>query len=309
MPAYAASYADTVLADAPALYLRLGDGAGLVATDASGNGRDGAYLNGVLLAQPGALSGNNDAAAFFDGVDDAVTVPDSAGLDLADVVTIEAWVRCTAAGATGTIVDKGANAYLFRVAAGVPAFSKSGVATIVSATVNLDDLGWHHVVITKNAATNVLYVDGVDRSGAVTNATLADTTSVLAVGRRADATSPLRATIDEVAVYPTALAAARVLAHFNAGRAIVAGAAAKFSRQQAAAVLVNHGVASPANRPRYASYGAGVVTPGTVPMGVEVVTEAAAAQRPAREVIALTRFTPGTPIPGNYRVISELAAE
>jgi hypothetical protein len=304
---YTTSYQATVLADSPAGYWRLGDGSGAVATDQSGNNRAGTYLAGVTLGQPGALI-DADASALFDGVTGAVTVPD-VGLDLGDVVTVEAWIRLLAANATGTVLSKGANAYGLTITAGVPSFDKSEVAAIVSATVNLNDLGWHHVVATKNGATNVIYVDGVDRSGAVTNLTLADTAIALQIGRLSGGTSPLRAYLDEVAVYPTALSAARVLAHVNAGRAIYAGAAAIPSRGQYAAVLVNPGVASPPTRVRYASYGAGVATPGAQTVGVEVVTEAQAVLRPGKRVVYLTRFSPGTPIPGYYRVISETTAE
>lgn len=81
------------------------------------------------------------------------------------------------------------------------------------------------------------------------------------------------------------------------------------SRQQAAAVLVAHGVAAPARRVRYASYGAGVITPGTEQIGIEVVTEAQVVTRTRKLAITLTRFAPGTPIPGYYKVITEMAAE
>lgn len=80
-------------------------------------------------------------------------------------------------------------------------------------------------------------------------------------------------------------------------------------RTQLVAVLAPDGVAAPAGRPRYASYGAGVAVPGIAPVGVEVVTEAAAGSRPQKRIVALTRFVPGTRIPGRYRVVAELAAE
>lgn len=307
---YTLSYHETVLADSPALYLRMGEGSGLVAVDQSGNGRNGAYAGGVVLGQtPPALVVSSDSAAFFDGVTGAVTVPDTAGLDLGDTLTLEAWIKTTAAGATGAVVDKGTNAYLLSLASGAPAVGKSGVSTIATATVTLDDLQWHHVVWTKATTTTVIYVDGVARTGAVTDATLADTATALSVARLAGGTSPLKAYLDEVAVYPTALSAARVLAHFQAGRAIYPGSKPLTTRQQIAAVLVNPGVASPSGWVRYASYGAGVLTPWGAPVGVEVVTAAQAAARASKKVIALTRFSPGTAVPPYYRLISEQAAD
>lgn len=310
MPAYRTTYPATVLADSPAVYLRLGDGSGQAATDASGNGRDGTYLAGVALGQPGALVGDNDPAASFDGASGAVTVPD-VGVDFLDTLTLEAWVKMAAAGATGVIVDKGANAYLFRVVAGVPTFGKSGVSTIAATTVNVDDLEWHHLVVTKSGATTVMYVDGVARTGAVTDATLADNATAVHVGRTVAGAALFRGLMDELALYPTALTAARVLAHFNAGRAIYAGATARPGRAQLTAVLVADGVVGNPRRRRYASYGAATAVPGAPTYGVEAVSEAVAAlaEQRGREVVSLTRFAAGVAIPPQYRRIAEAAAE
>lgn len=77
-----------------------------------------------------------------------------------------------------------------------------------------------------------------------------------------------------------------------------------------AAVVVAHGVAAPAGRARWASYGAGVTTRSTPKLDVEVMTEAQLQTADPRRVkITLTRFTAGTPIPGHYRVISESTGE
>jgi hypothetical protein len=42
-----AAYGDTVLADQPAAYYRLGEASGATAADASGNGRAGSYVGTV----------------------------------------------------------------------------------------------------------------------------------------------------------------------------------------------------------------------------------------------------------------------
>lgn len=80
-------------------------------------------------------------------------------------------------------------------------------------------------------------------------------------------------------------------------------------RTQVVAVLYAHGAPAPANRPRLASYGAGVAVGGTVPVGVEILTEAQAAARGSRRPVTLTRFAPGTAIPGGYKVVAEAAVE
>src|SRR3954447_24472726 len=67
------SYPEVVLADAPLLYWRLGEAAGVTAVaDASGNGRTGTSNSGVTQAVPGALV-IDDGAASFDGSDSEIT--------------------------------------------------------------------------------------------------------------------------------------------------------------------------------------------------------------------------------------------
>src|SRR5438477_2031782 len=97
-----------VLTDHPLGFWRLGDPAGSgSAADASGNGLAGAVDPGVILGQPGAIGG--DTAATFPGSGPAIVVPASAVLDLVNAVSVEAWVRPTAAGQNGGIFEQTLN--------------------------------------------------------------------------------------------------------------------------------------------------------------------------------------------------------
>jgi hypothetical protein len=54
----------------------------------------GAFTNGPLLNEAGALIGDSDRAAELDGIDDYVSVPDTSSLDLGNgPLTLEAWVN------------------------------------------------------------------------------------------------------------------------------------------------------------------------------------------------------------------------
>lgn len=66
-----ASYQAAVLADNPYVYYRLGESTGTVATDASGNGRHGTFLNSPTLGATGFGAGS-DSAVLFDGTDNQV---------------------------------------------------------------------------------------------------------------------------------------------------------------------------------------------------------------------------------------------
>ncbi len=71
-------------------------GSGTTAPDASGSGNTGTLTNGPTWSSAGKYGG----AISFDGVNDSVTVPDSASLDLTSGMTLEAWVRPAALGTT-----------------------------------------------------------------------------------------------------------------------------------------------------------------------------------------------------------------
>src|SRR5262245_21018646 len=62
-----ASYSQTILADHPTMYWRLGDRSGKTAFDASGNGNDAIYVNRPHLGNPGAIVGDADTAVHFNG--------------------------------------------------------------------------------------------------------------------------------------------------------------------------------------------------------------------------------------------------
>ena len=71
-----ADYATTVLADNPAVYLRLAETSGTSAADASGNGLTGVVSGDVTLGSAGVPTTSADSAYQFNGVNGTVTVPD-----------------------------------------------------------------------------------------------------------------------------------------------------------------------------------------------------------------------------------------
>ena len=172
------AYREEVLADAPAGYWPLGDASGNP-QDASGNARHVTVVGGTpIYGVPGPVSGTT--AVTFDGTTEYFTSPDGAWFDLGDVFTLEAWV--TRPSAISTIVAKGTNGYelgILDVGDNLVAWClelrKANIAEIVESNVGIPATGWHHVVATKNGATVKLYIDGVDVTGTVTNATFANT--------------------------------------------------------------------------------------------------------------------------------------
>jgi hypothetical protein len=201
----------------------LGDPAGsATAADASGNGLVGAIDPGVSLGQPGALSG--DTAATFNGSGAAVTVAASPRLELVNAVSVEAWVRPTAAGQNGGIFEKTANGwvnsqYMLMLEAGVAKFR---VRTATGALLPVDGPvlpvnTWTHLVGTFDGTTLRLYVNGALYASAAAQGPIQSGSGVAFIGKLGQNLYPFVGSIDEVAVFNGALSADRVRAHYLGG--------------------------------------------------------------------------------------------
>ena len=208
-----AQYADAVLAT-PGLegYWRLGELGGTAASEASGRADPGSYLGAPALGAGGALSGDADAAARFDGVDDELQ---AGGAPVA--ATLEGWFFWEAGVALMRDATASAGWILAFDSGGRVAYRAGGTTfTTALPTTELRD-GWHHVVLTTAGGAANLYVDGVllhSGSGAGA-APPAMPWHVMRNGTTAQFT---RGRADEVAVYASALDVAAVRAHFEAGR-------------------------------------------------------------------------------------------
>src|SRR2546428_2081928 len=213
-----------LLADGPVGYWRLGEPAGATtAADASGNAITGSYEPGVSLGQPGALSGDS-AAAFASGA--ALVLPNAAGLDLRAAVSVEAWVRPSAASQNGGIFEKtvgGAvnSQYMMLLEAGVAKFRvKTTAGSLIPADGPVLPLGsWTHLVGTFDGSTVRLYVNGALFSSAPASGPLSGGAGQSFIGRLGQGVFPFQGTLDEVAVFPSALSAERVRAHYQASSA------------------------------------------------------------------------------------------
>jgi Concanavalin A-like lectin/glucanases superfamily/Bacterial Ig-like domain/Calcineurin-like phosphoesterase len=229
-PPPAPPYVTEVLNDNPRSYWRLGETSGTAAADERG-ANPGTYQGGVTLGALGALANDANKAAHFDGVDDQVNMGDPANgsLDFGTAdFTVEAWVKTTVNGertifakkaATGnywqaTVTDDGGHAGEVRVYlnAGGPLVTAYGRGKPV------DNGAWHHVVIAFDRGVSItIYVDGVATTTAATGTADVGNSGPFQVGKT-DAYAYFSGDIDEVAVYPTLLSAARVQAHLAAGR-------------------------------------------------------------------------------------------
>jgi hypothetical protein len=207
-----------VLADAPLGYWRLGEASGAAMRDELGL-RDGAYSGGPLLGQPGALLGDPDAAAQFNGAGAYASVPYSAALN-PGVFSAEAWAHPTGGSGAyrgvlgsraypaGWVLYAGADdTWQFWLNSGAAMLALRGPPVVLNR--------WTHLVGTFDGTTARLYVDGALRaSGAVASYT-PNAAQPLTVGQGPpDNGFWFPGRIDEAALYGAALSPARVQAHY-----------------------------------------------------------------------------------------------
>ncbi|MGV8967115.1 MAG: LamG-like jellyroll fold domain-containing protein [Cellulomonas sp.] len=199
----------------------------------SNGSNDGVYLNEPTLGVEGAIPGDSNNAATFDGVDDYGRV----ARQISDDFSIEFWFSSRQTSGTGQeqwtgsqwwqgagLVDAevdGAKSdfgvSLFsdgRVVAGV-GWSPSDVSILSNHTYN--DGKWHHVVFTRNHSTGAmaLYVDG-SVEGETKNGDTGSLTDskFLTFGRIQTGTYSFAGSLDEIAVYTTVLTPETVQAHY-----------------------------------------------------------------------------------------------
>ena len=223
-PSHAAPrYDAAVLADHPVGYWRLGEASGTTLVDRSGHGNDGVYAGSYQLGQVGAIAGDADTATVFGGQSGA-TVPSSRNLVVGNQVTIELWLKKRSEAFDAVFVAKNgacvANAECFQLlnhlTSGQMEFrviADPGSALVSNSSLSTGD--WHYVVATYDGGQARLYVDGaLDGSRAITM-TPSNAADPWSIGRRADGYFA-DGTLDEVAVYGTALTAEQVSAHWRA---------------------------------------------------------------------------------------------
>ena len=91
-----AGFAFAAVPVSPEGYWALNENGGAVANDSSGNGNTGAISGGATYTTSGIpTTPGNVSALTFDGVDDFVTVPNNATLDVTSPYSLAAWVNVT----------------------------------------------------------------------------------------------------------------------------------------------------------------------------------------------------------------------
>ncbi len=238
------TYAASVVAANPIAYWRLNETTGTTAIDSVG-GHDGTVVDNVTLGAsapvpplyPGFEAGNR--CYGFDGIDSYVALPDNlfpypvSGTGNSPF-SFAAWFKTTAGGVIlgqqTTVPPTAPGSYVPAVRVGTDGLLYvqmfwAGVSTgAPESTVPVNDGQFHHVAVTYDGASQVVYLDGVSVSTKSFSQTSYSTEYHYQLGTGYNgawsgggtAWFNLDGAIDEVAIYNRALTADEVLAFYSA---------------------------------------------------------------------------------------------
>jgi hypothetical protein len=232
------AYVDEILSDQPVGYWRLNEivtgppndeATNLGTLGPEGNG---VYFNNATGGQPGAIVGDSDTAATFNGFGDKVDVPYHPSLNSSNAISIECWAMVT--GGSGhrapvslrddTPSGNGEGMIIYASPAGRWEFwTGTGGPWHVTQGPFLFEWEWAHLVATFDGTTKKFYVNG-ELVGSVTRTSpplyRPNRARPFRIGAGANEGSGnyfFIGEIDEVAVYDKELPQHRVLAHYKAG--------------------------------------------------------------------------------------------
>jgi hypothetical protein len=223
------NYEAVVLADGPIGYWRMNESAPTAVNSGSlGAAANGSWLGVPTNARPGALIGDANTAAGFNGVDARVQIPWLAALN-SNRFSVECWARPM--GGAGTYrspvsardTTGGTRGHILYAAAGNSwefwnGNGSGGWDTAVGRPVVLNE--WVHLVAAYDGTNKSFYVNGELVTYTV-QSVVTNSTRPLRIGAGQNEGNPnffFNGDIDEVAVYGRALSPEAVAAHFVAAR-------------------------------------------------------------------------------------------
>ncbi|WP_354576115.1 LamG-like jellyroll fold domain-containing protein [Frigoribacterium sp. UYMn621] len=240
----AANYPSTVISDGANLYWRFDETTTPWVQDKSGvtapavaktSGLNGLYQNGIALNAPGAIAGDSDTAAVFNGTDGYV-YSDQQKLG-PTTYSIETWIKTTTTSG-GKIIGYGSgipktnnsaatlsgsyDRQVYMDNSGRLTFGiySGGVSAIRSANA-YNDGTWHHIVATQGSAGMKLFVDGVKvgQNAVSANQSYLGNWHVggdnMSGWPNQPSSNYFGGTIDDTAVYPNVLSAQQVANHYQ----------------------------------------------------------------------------------------------
>ena len=193
-------------------------GTATTTADASGRGN-----TGTISGATRTTTGKFGSALTFDGVNDLVTVADSASLDLTNRATLEAWVNPTALGSAWrtALLKEQAGQLVYALYANNDFSRPSGHLyttgdLFASGTSPLPLNTWSHLAMTWDGTTQRIFVNGAQVGSAAVGGTLVNSAGALRFGGNNVWAEWFAGRLDEIRVYDRALTQSELQSDMNA---------------------------------------------------------------------------------------------
>ncbi len=238
-------YAKATLASKPAAYYRLEESSGPILCDSSPSHKNGTYAKkGITYAVTGPLHDGANTAIRSAGRTGDIAIGGSPGFYRSHAFTLEGWFKKTGKLQNQVLVDIGQAGkgniaglaiwssaaatspittcpHLARSVLALDSYGSSNCWNTAKANVDLWDGKWHYLALVYNAhdVSITAYTDGVDLGSQKPQAgPLSLHASHIRIGNWVDAivNQPFIGEAGDIAVYPTALPAATIKAHWRA---------------------------------------------------------------------------------------------
>jgi len=195
---------------------KLDEGAGTNAFDSSGNDLTG-VLEGEAPAEPLPVwtSGICSNALAFDGIQNAVSVPDTAILTPTTALSLVAWVQ-SATNVTGVVISKWAEddsdgSYRLSITNGqvmLEMMLGGSYTAVVGQALSLADTNWHSVAGVYDGTQMMVYLDGLISGSVTATGTVDVIMEPVVIGQMAGL-------LDDVRLYSRAVSNAELNAIYN----------------------------------------------------------------------------------------------
>jgi hypothetical protein len=195
---------------------------GTVAYDSSGNGN-----NGNLTGGPTWVTGKIDGALSFDGLDDYVSIPATADLDLVNL-NISAWINTSNYRQNGFIFEKTSNGQVnsqYNLFLEHSSNSLRWRTTPVSGNYHESRLAtniltsWNFLSASYDGITKKIFLNGnLSKSDSFSGTIVQNPNGISLIGKHPPANYFFNGLIDDVRIYDRALSAEEVQALYNLGQ-------------------------------------------------------------------------------------------
>jgi len=194
------------------------EGSGSVMADASVYGN-----NAALIGSPTWVTGVSGSAIRFNGSNQYATVPDHSSLNIANAITLAAWIRPERTGSAQVIMKKGltgqTDGYELSLVSNGKIFFRANQQTNgenyrlnSSATHPSDGVTWMHIAATFDGSTIKLYVNGKENKSLTlsTPVSILSNSLPLGIGAQSNGGNRYQGALDDLRIYNRVLSASEI---------------------------------------------------------------------------------------------------